>query len=107
MFKALNIISIVWIYTVFRLGCNLGFGNIMADVGQYVTNQQHSSLSSLFNTFQQYSGTIGTNLMATIIALFEKSIALLKGGKLGMFLLILVSVIIISITILGRRLKRK
>lgn len=72
MFKALNIISIVWIYTVFRLGYNLGFGNIMADVGQYVTNQQHSSLSSLFNTFQQYSGTIGTNLMDTIIALFER-----------------------------------
>lgn len=112
MFKSLNIISIVWIYIVFRLGYTFGFGNIMADAGQYVTNQQHSSLSSLFNTFQQYSGTIGTNLMATIIALFEgqrlpESIALLKGGKLGMFLLILVSVIVISITILGRRLKRK
>ena len=109
-FNKLNMIMIILFYIVFRLGYTFGFGNLMADAGEYVTHSEHSSLSALFNTFQQYSGTIGNNLMATFISLYElfgssKSDAVLHGGQDGMFLLLIIAISVVILTFKGKKLK--
>ncbi|MBU3852203.1 MAG: MFS transporter [Candidatus Paralactobacillus gallistercoris] len=92
------------IYLIFRIGYTFGFGNTLSDAGNYVNPQQRSDVSSLFNTLQQYAGSLGTSLMAAIIALHEavttnKAYAVMVGSHRSMVLLVIVIVINIILTI--------
>lgn len=92
------------IYLIFRIGYTFGFGNTLSDAGNYVNPQQRSDVSSLFNTLQQYAGSLGTSLMAAIIALHEavttnKAYAVMVGRHRSMVLLVIVIVINIILTI--------
>lgn len=110
-FKFLTSLLIGLIYLVFRIGYTFGFGNIMADAGKYVTGVDHSVVSSIFNTFQQYSGTIGTSLMASIITMieslgFSETNAILNGGQWGLLILVVIAIEIMAITIDVRKNKK-
>lgn len=109
-FKFLTAFLIGLIYIVFRLGYTFGFGNIMSDAGKNVLAVDHSLVSSIFNTFQQYSGTIGTSLMSSIITIFEglglsEASAILTGGQVGLTTLVIIAVILIGITIYVHKLE--
>ena len=96
-------ILICIIYILFRLGYTFGFGNILSDAGHYVDSHSRSDVSSLFNTLQQYAGSLGTNLMASIISIYElliskKSYAVMFGSHIGLYLLIVILIINIIIT---------
>ena len=110
-FKFLTAFLIGLIYIVFRLGYTFGFGNIMSDAGKYVSAADHSLVSSIFNTFQQYSGTIGTSLMSSIITIFEglglsEASAILTGGRIGLTILVIIAIILIGITVYVRQLEK-
>ncbi len=86
----------------------MGFGNLMADAGKYVTKNNRSTLSALFNTFQQYSGSIGNTLMATFISIlstwkFSGNEALKLGGKMGFALLTLIAVVMLLFTTMEKK----
>ena len=51
------------VYLIFRLGYTFSFGNTLTDAGNHVTKANRSDISSLFNTIQQYAGSLGTSLM--------------------------------------------
>lgn len=107
-FKNLTVILIGLLYIIFRLGYTFGFGNIMADAGKYVSQADHSLVSSVFNTFQQYSGTIGTSLMSSIITIFEglglsEATAILSGGRVGLLILVIIALVLIWITVHVRK----
>ena len=110
-FKFLTAFLIGLIYIVFRLGYTFGFGNIMSDAGKYVSAADHSLVSSIFNTFQQYSGTIGTSLMSSIITIFEglglsEASAILTGGRIGLTILVIIAIALIGITVYVRQLEK-
>ena len=110
-FKFLTAFLIGLIYIVFRLGYTFGFGNIMSDAGKYVSAADHSLVSSIFNTFQQYSGTIGTSLMSSIITILEglglsEASAILTGGRIGLTILVIIAIALIGITVYVRQLEK-
>ena len=108
LYPHLSIELVVLIYVIFRVGYSMGFGNLMADAGKYVTKNNRSTLSALFNTFQQYSGSIGNTLMATFISIlstwkFSGNEALKLGGKMGFALLTLIAVVMLLFTTMEKK----
>lgn len=107
LYPKLNPATIIILYIIFRIGYSLGFGNLMADAGKHIRQDSRSTLSALFNTFQQYSGSVGNNLMASIISIlsaynFSKIQALKFGGKICFALLTLIAVLLLVIIIMEK-----
>ena len=65
----LSIPLIVGFYIIFRMGFNLGFGNTMSDASTMVTGSAKADINALFNTIQQYAGSLGTASLSAIITL--------------------------------------
>ena len=65
----LSIPLIVGFYIIFRMGFNLGFGNTMSDASTMVTGPTKADINALFNTIQQYAGSLGTASLSAIITL--------------------------------------
>ena len=63
----LNIPLIVGFYIIFRAGFNLGFGNTMSDASTMVSGSAKADINALFNTLQQYAGSLGTASLSAII----------------------------------------
>ncbi|WP_281166077.1 MFS transporter [Liquorilactobacillus sicerae] len=88
----LTVVLITLIYVFLRVGFNLGFGNLMSDASKQVSKEQKPDLNSLFNTLQQYAGSMGTGALAAIIAnqeLQSPSLALAtKSGSQRDFLVL-------------------
>lgn len=98
------------VYLIFRLGYTFSFGNTLTDAGNHVTKANRSDISSLFNTIQQYAGSLGTSLMAAIISLHEmqtvhEAHAVMQGSHLGLLLLVVIVIINIIITIVAHQIK--
>ncbi|WP_010580645.1 MFS transporter [Liquorilactobacillus vini] len=64
----LTVVLITVIYVFLRVGFNLGFGNLLSDASKQVTSEHKPDLNSLFNTLQQYAGSMGTGVLAAVIA---------------------------------------
>lgn len=108
LFRWLNVGLIIGIYVIFRLGYTFGFGNIITDAGKYVPQNERGGVSSLFNVFQQYAGTIGTNVAASIEAALEAcgvtaTVALLRGGQWDLLLLVVMTAVIMLLVGISRR----
>ena len=108
LFRWLNVGLIIGIYVIFRLGYTFGFGNIITDAGKYVPQTERGGVSSLFNVFQQYAGTIGTNVAASIEAALEacgvtSTVALLRGGQWDLLLLVVMTAVIMLLVGISRR----
>lgn len=111
LFRWLNGGLIVGIYVIFRLGYTFGFGNTITDAGKYVSRDERGSVSSLFNVFQQYAGTIGTNVAASIETAMEaegvtSTVALLYGGQWDLILLVIITVVIMLLVEISQHFTR-
>ncbi|MCT3399881.1 MFS transporter [Lentilactobacillus hilgardii] len=78
--KSLNLFGITLLYIFLRFGFNFGFGNIMSDASQRVSLTERADLNSLFNTLQQYAGSIGTGVLSAIISVETLHISAAKNG---------------------------
>ena len=108
LFHWLNVGLIIGIYVIFRLGYTFGFGNIITDAGKYVPQAERGGVSALFNVFQQYAGTVGTNVASSIEAAMEacgvtSTVALLRGGQWDLIVLVGVTVLIMLMVGISQR----
>ena len=92
----LTVVSITLIYIFLRVGFNLGFSNLMSDASKQVDLSAKPDQNSLFNTLQQYAGSMGTGVLAVVISSQELStnstaLATSKGSQLDFLLLCLLS----------------
>jgi len=64
----LSVVSTILIYIFLQVGFNFGFGNTLSDASKQVTLEERADINSLFNTFQQYAGSIGTSVLSAVIS---------------------------------------
>ncbi|MCI1890599.1 MAG: MFS transporter [Schleiferilactobacillus harbinensis] len=96
---------ITLLYMFFRFGFNFGFGNTMSDASTRVSGPLKGDLSSIFNTLQQYAGSMGTSVLAAILAANErlmpdKKAAITQGSQQSFFLIAMLGLLGIVLTIL-------
>jgi EmrB/QacA subfamily drug resistance transporter len=107
--KNLTVILITLIYIFLRVGFNLGFSNLMSDASKQVNLSHKPDQNSLFNTLQQYAGSLGTGVLAAVISNQELStknsaLATSKGSQLDFLLLFLLSIFnVIAVWLIQRR----
>ncbi|WP_314688637.1 MFS transporter, partial [uncultured Bifidobacterium sp.] len=68
---SLTVPIVTVLYMLLRLGFNLGFGNTMTDASKVVDPSRQTDVNSLFNTIQQYAGSLGTSALSALLALGE------------------------------------
>ncbi|UQS83520.1 MFS transporter [Bombilactobacillus thymidiniphilus] len=110
----LNLILIVFFYCFMRGGFNLGYGNTMSDASKYVDVMTKPDVNSLFNTLQQYAGSLGTGILSAIISTKQLvaptgqfKLFTTKGCQLDFWLLVLLSLIALMTTLISQHYRKK
>lgn len=67
----LTTIMLMIFYTVLMLGHRMCFNNTMAEAMKVQTNQMRTDATAVFETTQQYAGSMGTAVMAAIISIWQ------------------------------------
>ena len=108
----LGVISVTLIYIFLRGGFNFGFSNSMSDASTQVPPAQKAEINSLFNTFQQYAGSLGTSVLSAIISARQMasqgsmSRATLLGSRFDFGFLVLLALVSLA-TVLGAKHRAK
>ncbi|MBU3851552.1 MAG: MFS transporter [Candidatus Paralactobacillus gallistercoris] len=109
----LTIMATALIYMCLRLGFNSGFGNTISDASKQVSLADKGDVNSLFNTLQQYAGSLGTVVLSALIAVSEMhhsnyhGYATMLGSHWAFLLLVVLTVIGLLTTIIINRLQKQ
>jgi EmrB/QacA subfamily drug resistance transporter len=104
---------ITGLYLFLKLGFNLGYSNTMSDGSKYVTAEQQTDFNSMFNTFQQYAGSLGTSVLACSLAISQIALpgdpkhAAVEGTSHGFMLLIALAFVALVATLVSVVLRHK
>ncbi|MFD0898560.1 MFS transporter [Loigolactobacillus binensis] len=69
--RRLTVLLLISFYFVLRLGFNLAFGNTISHASVQVQPHQKADINATFNMTQQYAGSLGTNLFAAVIGVYQ------------------------------------
>lgn len=72
----LTSIMIMWIYGLLMLGHRMSFSNTMTEALKVQDNTLRTDATAVLQTSQQFAGSVGTTILAAIIAVFQK-----QGGS--------------------------
>lgn len=67
------LIFIVIFHCLFMIGEGIAYSNLMTTALNQLPSSLETDGNAIFNTLQQFSGAIGTSIVATIIASFQKN----------------------------------
>lgn len=107
---------ILFFYCFMRGGFNFGYGNTMSDASKLVTPASQPDVNSLFNTLQQYAGSLGTGIMSAVVSAQQINLhkttanvaaSAAKGCQLDFIILIILAGVALGTTIIGERILRK
>ncbi|WP_238380659.1 DHA2 family efflux MFS transporter permease subunit [Lactobacillus acetotolerans] len=97
---SLSTMMVVIFFALMMIGRQMAFNNTMAEGMKIQSDNLHTDATAVFETGQQYAGSIGTTVMATIISTWQKkqgSYAQLiaHGSRIAFLVLVVASVIIL------------
>ncbi|MCL5459182.1 MFS transporter [Loigolactobacillus coryniformis] len=69
--RQLTVALLIGFYFLLRLGFNLAFGNTISHASVQVQPKQKADINATFNMTQQYAGSLGTNIFAAIIGVYQ------------------------------------
>lgn len=69
--QQLTVALLIGFYFLLRLGFNLAFGNTISHASVQVQPKQKADINATFNMTQQYAGSLGTNIFAAIIGVYQ------------------------------------
>ncbi|AXX64545.1 MFS transporter [Bombilactobacillus bombi] len=107
----ITITLIMIFYCFMRGGFNFGYGNTMSDASKLVAINEKPDVNSLFNTLQQYAGSLGTGIMSAVVSAQQLNLAhnssmiaktAAKGCQLDFLILIILAIIALSTTLIGK-----
>ena len=99
-----------------RGGFNFGYGNTMSDASKLVAPASQPDVNSLFNTLQQYAGSLGTGIMSAVVSAQQINLhkttanvaaSAAEGCQLDFVILIILAGVALGTTIIGERILRK
>ncbi|WP_395392057.1 MFS transporter [Fructilactobacillus sanfranciscensis] len=99
-------LSITLMFTLLRFGINLTFPNTISNAQANAPMSQMADISSIFNMFQQYGGSLGTTILASVIAFHQNQATsplefkqkTQVGGNLDYLLLLILATIVAAAT---------
>ncbi|UQS81903.1 MFS transporter [Bombilactobacillus folatiphilus] len=110
----LNLLLIVFFYCFMRGGFNLGYGNTMSDASQYVEVMTKPDVNSLFNTLQQYAGSLGTGILSAIISTKQLTAAhthfaqaTAQGSQFDFGLLVVLGAVALATTLISQHYRKQ
>lgn len=86
-------------YGIMIIGRQMAFNNTMAEASKLQPDELHTDATAVFQTGQQYAGSMGTTIMATIISAWQKkpgnySVLTAQGSQVAFLVMSIISVII-------------
>ncbi|MFT8871961.1 MAG: DHA2 family efflux MFS transporter permease subunit [Sporolactobacillus sp.] len=106
-------ITVLIFYLFLRLGFNFGFGNTLTASALELPKQKRADVNALFNMLQQYAGSVGTSVLAALIAAHERilpvgqnALATRLGAHDDFLLLLILATLGVFSTVLIRYRKR-
>lgn len=86
-------------YGIMIIGRQMAFNNTMAEASKLQPDELHTDATAVFQTGQQYAGSMGTTVMATIISAWQKkpgnySVLTAQGSQVDFLVMSIISVII-------------
>ncbi len=69
--RQLTVALLIGFYFLLRLGFKLAFGNTISHASVQVQPKQKADINATFNMTQQYAGSLGTNIFAAIIGVYQ------------------------------------
>ncbi|WP_369343674.1 MFS transporter [Bifidobacterium aquikefiricola] len=109
--KSSTVLTLTLLYMFIRIGFNTGFGSTMSDATKRVAPAEQGDVNTMFNTFQQYAGSLGTSVLAAAITVFERkssaanaSSAVASGTQLDFLMLTVLAFFGLLFTLLTYRL---
>ncbi|MFT9231198.1 MAG: hypothetical protein ABF515_00975 [Bifidobacterium sp.] len=107
----MTVLTLTLIYVFIRVGFNLGFGSTMSDATKRVDPAEKGDVNTMFNTFQQYAGSLGTSVLAAAITGYQGRMgaanageAVASGSQLDFLMLTVLAFIGVVLTLLTYRL---
>ncbi|WEV37685.1 MFS transporter [Lactobacillus sp. ESL0677] len=96
----ISTMMIVIFYGIMIIGRQLAFNNTMAEASKLQPDELHTDATAVCQTGQQYAGSLGTTVMATIISAWQKkpgnyALMTAKGSQIAFIVLIIASIIIL------------
>ncbi|RMC25039.1 MULTISPECIES: MFS transporter [unclassified Lactobacillus] len=87
-------------YGIMIIGRQMAFNNTMAEASKLQPEELHTDATAVFQTGQQYAGSMGTTVMATIVSTWQKksgNYAMLtaQGTQIAFVVMAIISVIIL------------
>lgn len=110
--RHLTPLLITLFFVVLRIGFNFAFSNTISNASMLVQPQNAPDVNSIFNMVQQFAGSLGTSLLASTIALFQKGNdgSLLgrtyAGGRFDFILLGVLAIITLLTVVTNYRLQQ-
>ncbi|MCH4171461.1 MAG: MFS transporter [Lactobacillus sp.] len=107
----LSLVGITLIYIFMRFGFNFGFGNIMSDASLQVPVSAKADLNSLFNTLQQYAGSLGTGVLSAVMSATSlhtaNKAAVAWGAQKDFIILSVLSLTCLVVTVIALHCKQR
>lgn len=69
--QKLTALAVAAFFLVLRIGFNLAFSCTISNASMLVKQENSSDVNSVFNMVQQFAGSMGTGLLASLIAYFQ------------------------------------
>ncbi|WP_373563512.1 MFS transporter [Bombilactobacillus bombi] len=113
--KQLTMALIMFFYCFMRGGFNFGYGNTMSDASKFVSLAAKPDVNSLFNTLQQYAGSLGTGIMSAVVSVQQLNISqstaaiartAATGCQFDFIILTILAVIALSTTLSAEKILR-
>lgn len=100
-------------FLILRAGFNFAFGNTISNASVLVDQRNSSDVNSIFNMVQQFAGSLGTGLLAAVIALAQQNGAgslaqrTFAGGQIDYLLLTILALLVVVAIVINYRWQRR
>ncbi|MFL2030449.1 MFS transporter [Loigolactobacillus zhaoyuanensis] len=96
--RQLTVALLIGLYFLLRLGFNLAFGNTISHASVQVQPKQKADINATFNMTQQYAGSLGTNVFAAVIGIYQLQhislrISTAQGALLDYWLIVALAIV--------------
>ncbi|MCI1975606.1 MAG: MFS transporter [Limosilactobacillus sp.] len=109
----LTAITVTIFFLILRIGFNLAFPNTISNASMLVEQENSSDVNSVFNMVQQFAGSMGTGLLASLISYFQKQTTgsaaqrTMVGGRLDYLIVTCLAILTFITVVCNYQIQRK
>lgn len=114
LFQArLTALTVATFFLILRIGFNLSFSCTISNASMLVKQENSSDVNSVFNMVQQFAGSMGTGLLASLVAYFQNQSTgslinrTMIGGRIDYLIVTCLALVTLITVILNYRIQEK